>query len=167
MNLLDKRESESGFEYLARLRPDRIRGSAVVNVANALIGASGTMLTDMHFVTAHNGSGTSLSLTDLQDMSKHPLEDLDEQENAYSDVESYLRSLDKDGVIRECLSVLRRCNVLEHTTYMLQQSNAQQRLFYVGMRKQLLENGHSLVEDMDQIELLHYCVELLGGFVHE
>lgn len=95
------------------------------------------------------------------------LETLDQMNKACSDVETYLQSLDKAGVINECMNALRQCDVLEHTLACTEKNVAQQRLFYDGMRRQLLENGHALVADMDQTELLHYCVEILGGFVHE
>lgn len=162
MNALDKQNSV----YMQLLMQDHIHGRTAVNVANALggtVGTAGSAIPDTVFVD----SIAQPSLQSLHDMPANELETLDQMNKACSDVETYLQSLDKAGVINECMNALRQCDVLEHTLAYTEKNVAQQRLFYDGMRRQLLENGHALVVDMDQTELLHYCVEILGGFVHE
>lgn len=167
MSLLDNQKLDAESSYRARLIADQATVNKALEFVGRLTGTSGSALPDTYFVAPFKEANTRLNLSDLQDMPKQQLEDLEQQEKAYYDKESYLRSLGKDDVIKECMSVLHQCDVLEHTNALMKQKASQQHLFYDDMRKQLLVNGHSLVEDMDQTELLHYCVELLGGFVHE
>lgn len=144
------------------------RELAAINVANAFIETSGTTFSDTHVAktTSVSGAAPQPTLAMIQDMSRHSLEGL-EQGKSSSYTETYLRSLAKEDLIQQCLKALQQIAVLEHSIEITNANVAQQRLFFDGMRDQLLSNGHSIVEDMSQAELLRYCVELLGGFVHE
>lgn len=146
--------------FFSSMLTSREYGDAALRIASALhpavsMSSKSTVSTDVSGSLVDNAVAANAS--DAADISADS--DLgamilgDYEKMAHSSLVVRCRYLDKElhRVMKELNLVTK--NVGKHSA------------FYAGMRKQLLANGHLLVEDMDQDELLAYCLELLGGFV--